>query len=246
MGHDGWAMVKKLADAAKKAAAKHAERHAEKRAARNGDAAPGAPEGLRERKKSRTYDAIVEAAVELFEQKGFDATTVEEIAAAADVSPRTFFRYFDSKLDVVMPRKHASDELSLVEELAARPPEEHPIEAVRQVLRRDLKAIIDADPLAVRQLRVTMREPSLRARAFDHFQEHQAELLDVFATRLGMGPDALQAHLLAAAVGTAMWTVVDRWVAEGAAEDRLLPLLDEGFELLATGFDALGSRRTDS
>jgi AcrR family transcriptional regulator len=225
-------MVKKLANAVKRAKAKAHETSGEP------DAAADAP-GLRERKKSRTHDAIVEAALDLFERQGYEDTTVEEIAEAADISPRTFFRYFDSKLEVAMPAQtrddhaHSHDEMN--EMLSAQAAEKGPVAAMHEMMRGEIETKMAKDPLLLRQFRVTMSTPSLKTRAFDHFQENQDMLRHLFAVQLGVGDDHLQAHLRAAAVGTAMWTVIDRWVAEGGKTERLLPMLDEAFDLLAAG-----------
>jgi AcrR family transcriptional regulator len=195
------------------------------------------PFGLRERKKAHTREAIIDAAVELFERNGFDATTVEDIAAAADVSPRTFFRYFDSKLDVVMADKQA-DQQQLDALIEARPAAEGPIEAVRHVLRGELgRVLADDRGLLMRQYRLVMTTPSLRALALEHFHEHQDELARGLAARLGVDDAALRPHVIAAAVATTAWTVIDRWVVAGAQPDRLLPMIDEGFALLESGFD---------
>lgn len=224
-------MVKKLTKAVKQAVA-HAHAHV------HGEAETDEVPGLRERKKSRTHDAIVEAALDLFERKGYDATTVEEIAEAADISPRTFFRYFESKLDVVMPAKAQKEhEHPFEEALAAGVAEDGPAKAIHRLFRAELAAMMDQDPQFLRQFRVTMRTPSLHTKAFEHFQEHQEQLRRLFAAQLDVDEDHLQVHLRAAAVGTTVWTVVDRWVAEGAETDRLLPLLDEGFAILAAGFE---------
>jgi AcrR family transcriptional regulator len=190
--------------------------------------------GLRERKKARTREAIVNAAIDLFERQGYDATTVEEIAAAADVSERTFFRYFESKLEVVMAPK-TKDEPDIEALLAARPAGETPIEAFRQVVTEQLGGVLSADDLRARQFQVVMRTPSLRSFAHEHFNEHRDDFARVFAKRMGVPDDSLAPQVMATAAAGVVWTVIDRWVAEGAEPHRLAPLLDEGFHLLATG-----------
>ena len=88
--------------------------------------------GLRERHVARTRDAIVGAALELFERQGFEATTVDEIAAAADIAPRTFFRYFPTKEAVLFARA-ADDRARIAAALAARPATEHPFLSLKVV-----------------------------------------------------------------------------------------------------------------
>jgi AcrR family transcriptional regulator len=191
--------------------------------------------GRRERKKVQTREAIVAAALDLFERKGYDATTIEEIAEAVDVSPRTFFRYFDSKVEVIMESKEDREGFSGL--LADRPPEEGPVEAMRQVIRRTLGQMVSGDPTFVRQMRVMLATPSLRADAREHFNEHQTEMAQEFAARLGVGEDDLQPHIVAAAVGNTLWTVVTRWVEEDAPPERLLTMIDEACALLSKGLE---------
>jgi AcrR family transcriptional regulator len=192
--------------------------------------------GLRERKKAQTYEAIMHAALDLFERNGYDATTVEEIAEAADVSPRTFFRYFDAKVDVIM--SHKGDRGGELDQLIAeRPADEGPVEAMRHVVRDVLGPMFTDDPVMNRQIRVMLTTPSLRALARDHFNEHDDELARVFARRLDVDETALRPHVIAAAVGITMWTVINRWVADDRAIDELIPMIDEGFALLAAGLE---------
>jgi AcrR family transcriptional regulator len=194
------------------------------------------PIGLRERKKAQTYDAIMEAALDLFECNGYDATTVEDIAEAADVSPRTFFRYFDAKVDVIM--HHKDDRGGELEALIAeRPDDEGPVEAMRHVVRNVFGSMLIGDAVMNRQIRIMLTTPSLRALARDHFNEHEDELARVFANRLGVDEAALRPHVIAAAVGITMWTVINCWVADDRATDELIPMIDEGFALLAAGLE---------
>jgi AcrR family transcriptional regulator len=195
-----------------------------------------AVEGLRERKKLRTREAIIDAALALFETQGFDATTVEDIAAAADVSPRTFFRYFDNKLDVVMSRTKAEDHQ--FSELAWASPGKGPVTATHELIRDLLGGLVTRDdPSLVRELKVSLTTPKLRSLVLEHFHQHQAEMAHAYAQRLGLDDDALRPHLLAGVVSTTMWAVLDRWVAEGADPDRLVPLIDEAFGVLASGLN---------
>src|SRR5215471_13419905 len=89
-------------------------------------------QGLRERKKAKTRAAIQRHALRLFQEQGYDATTVEQIAAAAEVSPSTFFRYFPTKEDVGL--YDALDPL-LFSAFRAQSPELSPIEAMRRAIR---------------------------------------------------------------------------------------------------------------
>jgi AcrR family transcriptional regulator len=201
-----------------------------------GDMTDTATPGLRERKKAQTRDTIVAAALDLFERKGYDATTVEEIAEAADVSPRTFFRYFDSKMDVIM-QKRDEDSHDFASRLAARPAHEGPVEAMRQVMCDELRAIVAENPLFVRQMRLMLRSPTLQAMARDHFNEHEAEMVHEVAVRLDVPDDDLRAHVITSALSNAIWTVVARWVADDNSPQRLLEMIDEGCAILTTGLD---------
>ena len=193
-----------------------------------------AASGLRERKKARTREAIIDAALELFGRKGFDATTIEDIATAADVSPRTFFRYFDSKVDLVMAHNEAHGD-KVAPLVVARPASEGPLEALRQVMRQMLLELL-ADPSVVREFQVMMGAPTLRKLAREHFYEEEAELVSAFAARLGTDDADLTANVMAGAAASAIWAVIDRWLAEGADVERLPPMIDEAFTLLEQGF----------
>jgi AcrR family transcriptional regulator len=192
-----------------------------------------AAHGLRERKKARTRDAIIDAALDLFERNGYDATTVEDIAAAADVSPRTFFRYFESKVDLIMVRsgdKHAG----LGPSIAGRPAEESVLDAVRHAMRDDLARQLD-DPLVMREIQVMLTTPSLRNLAREHFDDEEAGMVGPVADRLGLETDDLAAHVATGMIASALWTTVNRWTAAGAEVERLEPMLDEAFALLESG-----------
>ena len=123
------------------------------------------PAGLRERKKARTRAAIQAAALDLFERQGYHATTVDQIAAQAEVSQATFFRYFPTKEDVVL---HDRYDPLLIADFRAQPPELSPLAALRRTLRSVLGSL-PADELGRERQRATLiiAVPELRARALD-------------------------------------------------------------------------------
>src|SRR6201990_2365224 len=127
--------------------------------------ASGEPGGLRERKKARTRAAIREHALRLFREQGYYATTVEQIAAAAEVSPSTFFRYFPTKEDVVL-----QDDMEplLIEALEQQPVEMGIVAAVRAALRTVTATLDEEKWELIRQAaELGMTVPEIRARAMD-------------------------------------------------------------------------------
>ncbi len=197
---------------------------------------------LRDRQRVETRAVILEAALDLMETKGYEHTTVEDIAAASGVSSRTFFRYFESKADVLFD-KHDSDadhddkSQAMTAALANRPASESTIEALRAVLHDKLGELFDHDDgFKLRQLRVVLAEPSLRLLAREGFHEHGPQLAAAFAQRLHTTPDDLGPRVLAAAFQEAIWVILERWSASGGELDRLPVLIDEAFATMATGF----------
>jgi AcrR family transcriptional regulator len=190
--------------------------------------------GLRERKKQRTREQIVEAAYTLFAERGFQATTVADIAAAADIAPRTFFAYFPSKEDVVF---HDFDGLfeSLEEAIQSRPEDEATIDALRRWLDRNLPVKNEESADAVLRKRMCMVEPQLAA----HQQHILSKLEDVLrvgvARDLGTEPDALRPKLVAAAAVAAMASIDN----ERHTKAESMALLDETLVFLRGGVAAL-------
>ncbi len=178
--------------------------------------APSRPDGgvgLREIKKRRTRAAIQEAALDLIGRHGYDATTCEQVAAAAGVSPATFFRYFATKEDVVLQDDY--DPL-MAGAVAGRPAEERPLVAVRRALRETVGSLPDEELTHVlERTRLLLSVPALRARLHEQGDGARATLADVLAPRMGRDPDDLGVQAVAAAAAAAVSVAVERWAREG-------------------------------
>jgi AcrR family transcriptional regulator len=147
----------------------------------------------RELKKRQTRLALVDAALDLFLEKGYEATTVDEIVAAVPVSQRTFFRYFAAKEDVVTWFMAEYDQV-LTGALAARPPQEPPLTALFEALRAVLAAIAAGDPADSGRFRKIRRlvetTPALMAAQLARSAATEGLLVAEIARRQGADPDA--------------------------------------------------------
>jgi len=191
---------------------------------------------LRERKKVRTRESIRTAAYRLFAAHGYDATPVDRIAAEADVSPSTVFRYFPTKEDIVLTDEY-DDEMAQV--LRSRPADEPPLESVRFVLHQVLNRLLD-DP-AMRAEMIQREElirdvPAIRARSHETMSATGRLLGGVLAERTGHPADSLDVRIFLSSVFSALQETTMYWV-ENARSDDLVLLLDRTLDMLRRGLE---------
>ena len=188
--------------------------------------------GLRERKKLRTRRELGTAALELAVRHGLAEVTVEQIAEAAEVSPRTFFNYFSSKEEAVVAAgvENARD---MAERLAARPADEPVMTSMRAVM---VESLGESTPPKewVAQVRLVRVNPALLPHQLAAHAQIEQSLRAVLAERTGLGPDDLYPALTAAAVMAAIRVATDRWLGSDEHED-LGAVIDDALDLLATG-----------
>jgi AcrR family transcriptional regulator len=189
--------------------------------------------GLRERKRQKTRWAIQAHALRLFAERGYESTTVDQIAAAAEVSPSTFFRYFPSKEDVVMADPYDD---ALVAGMRSAPPELSPFGAIGHTL---VSVIGQMSPETVQQtllrMQLTMSVPALRARVLENLLGTARILREGIGARLGRDADDFGVRVAAAAVVGVLISTLELWSDEGGdlAElmGRALAELEAGLPL---------------
>ncbi|MFE7119906.1 TetR family transcriptional regulator [Streptomyces sp. NPDC057654] len=203
--------------------------------------------GLRERKKRRTRDALVRAALELFVEKGYEQTTVDEIADAVDVSQRTFFRYFAGKEDAAFALQELI-ETRFLSEVCARPAHEPPMPALRNAITNawatideEMKAVAPPQ-LHMRMFQVIESTPALLAVHLRRQYDTEERIAQEIARREGLDIDAdpRPRVLVAAFAGTMrvagkIWGEGDDWTSDAIRElsdtylDALVPALAENW-----------------
>jgi AcrR family transcriptional regulator len=193
--------------------------------------------GLRERKKQRTRETIAGVALGLFAERGYDHTTLDDIAEAADVSKRTIFAYFDRKEDILFADEPAYEEL-LEERLEQRPPGATTFDAVRDFLR-------DLDPPDERaklRKKILTTDEALRLRERARHARGEQLLAESVAQDLGVSPADIRPKMIAAAFTAAITAVGDRITSaptDSISDQQARSMLDDALEFLRGGLEAL-------
>jgi AcrR family transcriptional regulator len=171
--------------------------------------------GLRERKRVQTAERLQSAALELISERGFDAVSVDDICAAAEVSKTTYYRYFETKEDVLLGG--ATDDIEFLRRAFAEcPPDESLIEAARYAYRRFAET--EQADRATRLLvnRIAQTTPSVAARHLCHYQRWEDLLRAEAQRRSPEGTDPALVWVRAAVVAGAMRAASEYWLHRGA------------------------------
>lgn len=188
--------------------------------------------GLRERKKLKTRVAIRDATYRLIREQGYDATTIEQIAEAAEVSPSTVFRYFPTKEDIVLTDE---DDPFLKAELRARPADESWPDSIRYVMRKAIRLGVAKNPEESRvRSRLMVDVPAVRSRMMESMSVTGRMLCEILAERTGRDPDSLEVRVYAMSfIGGLMETSL--YWAENGNEGDLADLVDRALDVLENG-----------
>jgi AcrR family transcriptional regulator len=171
--------------------------------------------GLRQRKRQQTRERLTRAAMALFLERGFEATTLDDIAAAADVSRRSFFHYFASKEDVVFAW-HEESTAALIAAVAARPASESMLTAAETAIAAMARQLEPGEAIAMARLK--RDNPALQARDQVKYEKLERALAEALGKRAGHKTERLQARLVAMIATGAMRIGGELWAAEGARE----------------------------
>jgi len=194
------------------------------------------PTGLRERKKQKTKEAIQREAMRLFQEQGYEETTIEEIAEAAEISPSTFFNYFPTKEDVVLYDRYDPIMASM---MLARPPEEPPSVVMKYVFET-LGVMLDRDrEIIVARAQMALKVPALRARFWEEMERARDLISSVIAARTGRDAEDFELRVVSMALVAAAFEATQEWLRRGGR--------DSMFELVTQALDAVQiSQRLDA
>ncbi|MGW1049967.1 TetR/AcrR family transcriptional regulator [Streptomyces sp. NPDC001118] len=191
--------------------------------------------GLRERKKIKTRQAIRAATYALIEEQGYDATTIDQIAERAEVSPSTVFRYFPTKEDIVLTDEY---DTILLEELRARPADESLTDSLQYVMRKAVTLGMSEEPEVTRlRTSLTAKVPAVRARMIESMSATGLLLRRAIAERSGLAEDSLEVRVYAMSLIGGLMEVSMYW-AENDHQGDLSDLMIRALGVLEHGLPA--------
>lgn len=188
------------------------------------------PDGLRARKKAKTRLVIEEAALALFDEQGYEATTVEQIAERAEVSTATFFRYFPSKAEILL-NDHGQQLPALHAAILERPAHETELVAVRCAVLDHWVAAIDPERTA-HKARIVATSPLLEGLSLERGARWLEVIADALARRRGLDAADARAVLAARVALAVLAAAVEAWLAAGCRDD-LAATVGHRFDLMA-------------
>jgi len=185
--------------------------------------------GLRERKKQKTKASIQREALRLFKKHGYDATTIEDIAAAADISESTFFNYFPSKEDVVIYDEYDPQIFAML----ATGKHDEPLAKSIEKLIGTLGGLFEADHDAIyERAKLSLEVPELRAHAWEELEKARDLIASIIAARTGHDAAELDVRVVSMAFVAAAFEASIEWVRSGGKGSMI--------DLLKKAIDAIG------
>jgi AcrR family transcriptional regulator len=176
-------------------------------------------QSLRERKKLKTREAIQREAMRLFKKQGYEETTVEQIAAAAEISPSTFFNYFPSKEDVVLYDAYDP----IVASLFLDRPSDEPLSVSIRTVLNSMAGLFQRDSdIILERSKLILREPALRADVYKQLEATRDLFSSVIAPRSGRTPDDIDVRILVMALLGGVMEATREW----ALRDGSVPMID--------------------
>ena len=200
-------------------------------------ASPDPRPGLRERKKQKTHETIVDVALKLFAERGYEQTTIAEIADAAEIAPRTIFAYFPSKEDILF------SDLPEIQERLARALRERPDGATAlDALREFIVATLSPDQTRVLRKAIIASDETLQRNERARYAPLEQLMADAIAEDLHAGPGDIRPQIVAAAIFAAFNALQDNappGSPQPFALDHAIAVIDEVMTFLRGGLEAL-------
>jgi AcrR family transcriptional regulator len=187
--------------------------------------------GLRERKKQKTREAIQREAMRLIGKQGYEQTTIEQIAAAVEISPSTFFNYFPSKEEVILYDSYDP----VIAKLISERPADEPLSISFRRVMETMGDIFERDrDIILARGRLWFEVPALRARLWGEIEKAQLFMGALIAQRSGRDPDDFQTRVAVMVMVAAAMEAMREWLRRDG-KGKFYALIDEALEMVDAG-----------